>query len=97
MIGTGSTPLARNLALYIPPLIMFLVAGLGALIGVATYEIPIIYIALVAFGTVALLALVCTELLIEARENQGDDEKWYINIFIFVGIYIVLLLARAGI
>lgn len=76
---------------------MFLAAGLGAAIGEATYSVPLIYVSLVAFGCVALLALVCTELLIEAKENQGDEERWYVDLFIFLGIFIVLILAKAGI
>lgn len=47
---------------------------------------------MVAFGTVALLFLVCNELLIEAREAQGEDERWYISIMVFVGVYIVIML-----
>jgi ZIP family zinc transporter len=69
---TGSPPLHRYLAILIPPLEMFLASGIGAAVGGATMDIPILYIALVAFGVVALLFLVCNELLIEAKEVQGN-------------------------
>jgi hypothetical protein len=69
---TGSPPLHRYLAIVIPPLLMFLASGIGAAVGGATMDIPILYIALVAFGVVALLFLVCNELLIEAKEAQGN-------------------------
>ncbi len=89
---TGSSKDAVNLALYGPPLLMLLASGLGAAIGASVQAIPIIFVAMVSFGAVALLFLVCNELLIEAREAQGDDEKWYISIMVFLGIYLVLML-----
>jgi hypothetical protein len=53
-----------------------------------------LFIAFVAFGVVALLFLVCNELLIEARNAQGEDEKWWISLCIFAGVYVVLLADR---
>jgi hypothetical protein len=41
---------------------------------------------------VALIFLICNELIVEAKQAQGDNEKWYIGIQIFVGIYMVLML-----
>lgn len=55
---------------------------------------PAVHVAFGAFGAVTLLALVCNELLIEAKEAQGDDHKWWINILIFAGIYLVLMMSR---
>jgi hypothetical protein len=46
---------------------MFLASGLGALLAGAAQSVPAVYIGFVAFGVVALLFLVCNELLIEAR------------------------------
>jgi hypothetical protein len=31
-------------------------------------------------------------LLLCCRSNQGDDEKWWVSILIFLGIYIVLMM-----
>jgi zinc transporter ZupT len=89
---TGSSILVRNIALYGPPMIMFCASGIGAALGIAVEHLPVVFIGLVAFGTVALVYLVCNELIIEAKEAQGNNEKWYISIQIFVGIYLVLML-----
>ena len=89
---TGSSALARNIALYCPPLIMFLSVGVGAALGNATEKYPILFIGLVAFGVVALLFLVCNELLIEANKAQGEDQRWWISIMVFLGVYIVIIL-----
>jgi len=92
---TGSTSFNRLLAILCPPLIMFLAAGLGAWLADITVAYPTIYVAFVSFGIIVLLALVCGELLIEAREAQKDDEKWYVSILVFAGIYLVLMIDRA--
>lgn len=68
---TGSPLFLRNAAIAVPPIVMFIASGLGAAIGSATTAIPIVFISFVAFGVVALLFLVCNELLIEAKEAQG--------------------------
>lgn len=91
---TGASLLSRNLALYCPPLVMFLASGLGALMANTVSHIPMIFIAFVAFGVVALLFLVCNELLIEAKNAQGEEEKWWISIYIFLGIYMVLIMSQ---
>ena len=91
---SGSTPFNRLMAILIPPLLMFVNSGLGAWLAELTVEYPTIYIAFVSFGIIVYLALVCCELLIEAREIQGDDEKWYVTVFVFVGIYSVLMIDR---
>jgi hypothetical protein len=91
---TGSTFFARSITLYSPPLLMFIASGFGAYVADASSSIPAIYVGFVAFGVVALLALVCNELLIEAKEAQGEDGKWWINILIFAGVYLVLMLSR---
>jgi zinc transporter ZupT len=91
---TGSAAWARFLALYGPPLVMFLSAGLGGAVGDIFRSIPSVFIGMVAFGTVALVFLVCNELLIEAHEAQGEEERWWISIQVFVGIYLVLMLSH---
>ena len=89
---TGSSFLARSIAVYVPPIIMFLSVGVGAVLGKTTEEYPILFIGLVAFGVVALLFLVCNELLIEANKAQGENQQWWISIMVFLGIYIVIIL-----
>jgi len=89
---TGSTPHARFIATLFPPLLMLLATGVGASLAKIAFNIPAVYIGFVAFGVIALLTLVCCELLIEARENQQNNEKWFIQGLIFVGVYLVLML-----
>ena len=91
---TGSTSFHRMLAILCPPLIMFLAAGIGAWLANITVAHPTVYVAFISFGIIVLLSLVCGELLIEAREAQKDDEKWYVSILVFVGIYLVLMIDR---
>ena len=91
---TGASQLSRHVTLYAPPLIMSLASGSGALMAHTVEHIPMIFIAFVAFGVVALLFLVCNELLIEAKNAQGEEEKWWISIHIFLGIYMVLIISQ---
>ena len=91
---SGVTLCARRLTIYLPPIVMFLVSGLAAYIGEAARKVPIIYIALVAFGVIALIFLTTNELLVTARKNQGNDPKWYINLWIFAGFYVILMLSH---
>lgn len=88
---TGSSLFYRTLALYTPPFIMFFASGIGAALGSAVQNLPALFIGMVAFGAVALLFLVTNELLIEARQAQGEEDLWYISIMVFVGIYLVLM------
>ena len=89
---TKSSVTARYASIIVPPLIMFFAAGIGGEIGLISHAQPIIFVALVAFGVIAILFLVCNELLIEARELQGEDTKWWISATVFLGIFVVILL-----
>lgn len=89
---TGSSAMTRTIALYGPPCLMLFSAGLGAAVGETTRHVPALFISMVAFGSVALLFLVCNELLIEAKEAQGENERWWISIMVFVGVYLVLMI-----
>ena len=91
---TGSSRLARRAAIFTPPLVMLVASAVGVTAGQAAQSNGLLYSAFVAFGVVALLALVCKELLIEAHSAQGEDVKWYISIMTFAGIFVVLMLNR---
>ena len=69
---TGSSWTVRQVALLAPPLLMFLSAGLGAYLAELSKDYPAVFVGFVAFGVVALLSLVCTELIIEAKEAMGE-------------------------
>jgi zinc transporter ZupT len=89
---TGSSVNARIATIVSAPLIMLAAAGLGGEIGLMSESNPLAFVSFVSFGIIAILFLVCNELLIEAKELQGDDPKWWINGTIFLGIYIVILM-----
>ena len=91
---TGTSFLTRTLALYGPPLVMFLAAGFGALVADQSLETPPVFVGFVAFGTVALISLVVGELVVEARETMGGDDVWYVSLWIYAGVYLVLMLDR---
>ena len=88
---TGSSELIRNLSIVSPPFVMLLASTLGALVGMIVLEHHIFFVIFVSFGVVALLFLVCNELLVEAKNIQGEEEIWWITCMIFLGIYIVLI------
>jgi len=90
---TGSSKIKRVAATYLPPLVMWAAAVLGGYIANSTRDEPLVFVSFVAFGVVALLFLVCNELLIEAREAQGEDGKWWISIWVFVAVWLVLVMA----
>lgn len=94
---TKSSELMRQLALYVPPLIMWLAAGLGAAVGAASYKTPSIFVAFVAFGIVNLVFLACVELIPEAKEINEKEEngKWYILAPVFFGLWLIILLDGA--
>jgi zinc transporter ZupT len=94
---TGSSEDYRAVLTYFPPFIMFLASGLGGWLGEAAYMggVPVVFVGFVAFAVVMLLALVCGELLIEAKEAQGGDDKWWAFACVFLGIYCVLMINRA--
>jgi zinc transporter ZupT len=91
---TGSSQFVRTLTLYSPPLLMFLASGFGAFVAQVSRDVPAVFVAFVSFGIVALLALVCGELLIEARECQGEEAKWYVQLCLFAGVYLVIMMAH---
>ena len=88
---TGSSEIVRNLSIIVPPFIMLFASTMGALVGVSVLDHHIYFVMFVSFGVVALLFLVCNELLIEAKNIQGDEEVWWITSMIFLGIYVVLI------
>jgi zinc transporter ZupT len=89
---TGSSVLSRQLAVISPPLIMFLATGLGVVLADLAGGVGVVYVAFVAFGVYALVALVCCELIIEAHEVEEEEGKEWLNLALFFGIYVVIML-----
>lgn len=88
---TGSSTFVRYACITVPPLIMLAATMLGSLAGSISKSYPILFVTFVAFGVIALLYLVFNELLVEARDAQEGDIRWWVTAVIFVGIYAVLL------
>ena len=90
----GASKAARAAAVALPPVALLLSAALGGALGAASRASPAIFLAFVAFGVVALLFLVVHELLIEAHESVKGDDVWWINVWLFVGIFVVMQMNR---
>eukprot|EP01052_Picozoa_sp_SAG31_P030426 SAG31_NODE_3119_length_4656_cov_3.057055_5_plen_239_part_00 len=78
----------------VPPLVLVLAAALPGLFGDIQKDSPVAYLALISFSIVALLFLVTQELLAEAAEAAADA-AWYVPIWIFVGVYSVIIIERS--
>ncbi len=91
---TGASLKARVAAVALPPAVLLLAAALGAALGDVSSNSPGVFTAFVAFGVVALLFLVTHELLIEAHEALAGKDVWWINVWMFVGIFVVRARAR---
>ena len=59
----------------------------GAAVGSALEDNRGVLIGLIAFSVVAILFLVTHELLCEAFELQHGEVLWYVNVWLFLGLY----------
>jgi zinc transporter ZupT len=89
---TGSSVAVRYLSMIAPPVVMYLTTLIGAAMGSAAKSVPFIFVTFVSFGVVALLFLVCNELLVEARKAHEENEKWWITAVVFLGIWLVMVM-----
>lgn len=89
---TASSKFVRHACITVPPLIMLLATVLGSLVGSISKSYPILFVTFVAFGVIALLYLVFNELLVEAREAQEGEVRWWVTAVVFVGIYVVIMM-----
>jgi zinc transporter ZupT len=74
-----------------PPAALCIGSFLGANLASSVTDYPAVFVGFIAFSIVALLFLVTQELLIEAFENTDSEGLWYVNIWLFIGIFIVLI------
>ena len=91
---TGARLAARLAVIVLPPLTLLGAAAVGAALGDISSTRPAVFVAFVAFGVVELLFLVTHELLIEAHEALNGSSVWWINVWLFVGIGLVLVMNR---
>jgi len=85
----------KHLAHSLAPSCVLLLGGLmGAAAGEQFQSSPAMFAGFISFAIVALLFLVTQELLAEAREAEVGD-LWYINIWVFFGIFTVVLVEKA--
>lgn len=89
---TGSSKFLRYLAVSTPPVVMVLGTLLGTYLGDISKRDPLLFISFVSFGIVSLLYLCCNELIIEAREIQKGGNLWYVSIYLFIGVYSVIVM-----
>lgn len=78
----------------VPPCLIVLGGAIGAALGDVATSSPGLFVGFVAFSIVALLFLVTQELIIEAHENQDGAEIWWINIWLFIGILVVIVVEK---
>jgi len=71
----------------VPPISIIVLAFTGAAIGSALEDNRGVLIGLIAFSVVAILFLVTHELLCEAFELQHGEVLWYVNVWLFLGLY----------
>merc|ERR1712166_1206524 len=71
----------------VPPVAIVLVGFAGAALGSALEDNRGVLIGLIAFSVVAILFLVTHELLCEAFELQHGEVLWYVNVWLFLGLY----------
>ena len=89
----GAAKVKRAAAILGPCFMLLVASALGAALGDISKSNPAVFAGFISFGVVALLFLVTHELLIEAHEATHGD-LWYVNIWVFVGILLVLMLNR---
>jgi hypothetical protein len=53
-------------------------------------------VALLSFGTYALLYMVADELLLEAHDDDDDDEHdvWWVDLQLYVGFYSSIIMGK---
>jgi zinc transporter ZupT len=89
---TGSSYAVRVWSMYLPAFIIVPAALAGVYLTSFASTDPILLVGFVAFGTAALLYLVCVELIPEAKEaNESDGDRKWVTAMIFFAIYITLV------
>jgi len=80
----------------VPAVVMVLAGAIGATLGSISEDHPEVFVGFVSFSVVALLFVVVHELLAEAIEMREVNELWYVNICIFVGLFMGIVIEKIG-
>ena len=70
---------------------------LGMLFGQVAQLHKFFFISFVSFGIVALITLACNELLWEARQTMGGEDRWQGTAIIFLGVFIIIVMDKLSI
>jgi hypothetical protein len=91
---TGSSKFARYFTIFSMPAAMIIAGAIGASMTHVILGNDGVYVAFVAFGVVAYVALACLELICEAKEAEEEGGSPSISVFLFLGIFVILLIHR---
>ena len=87
-------PLCALFSIVLPPLVLALGAVVGALAAAVLTTLPTAHVALIAFGTSALLYLVTVELLHEAHHAMEAKHIWWVELMFFIGFLLAIVLEK---
>jgi zinc transporter, ZIP family len=87
-------PLAALFSIVLPPLVLAVGAVVGVIAAAALATAPTMHVALLAFGTSALLYLVTVELLHEAHNAMEKQHIWWVELMFFVGFLVAVVLEK---
>lgn len=84
-----------TLSSLVGPSAIIMGAVLGGMLASALSHNPIYLVALLSFGTSALLYMVAEELLLEAHDDDDDDEHvWWVDLQLYVGFYSSIIMGN---
>ncbi len=75
----------------VPPLVMVCAGALAGLVGKQLEQWTTVFIGFLSFTMVALLWIVTQELLLQAHENAKHQSVWFINMWLFVGVMLSII------
>ena len=91
----GQKHMVSTLSSLVGPSAIIMGAVLGGLLASALSHNPIYLVALLSFGTSALLYMVAEELLLEAHDDDDDDEHvWWVDLQLYVGFYSSIIMGK---
>jgi len=91
-IGNATrNPMVHAAIVVVPPMVMSAAGALAGSVGPELESFELGFIAFLSFAIVALLWIVTQELLLQAHENAANQSVWFINIWLFIGVLLSLV------